>query len=222
MTAPSRRPTARARCPGPRCRCRSRWAELSTVSPGDFTVLTVPDVLEDRGDAWAGIDDAVGDVSRRPRAVGPRRRRARAGRAQLPARLPEDAGRAAARAAEQAPQRQGRRRVHGAQGRARRRRARAVGDAGRAAGRPRCSPSRSRASRARRAGPSFEPKWDGFRSIIFRSGDQVEIGSRNEKPMTRYFPEVVEAVLANFPRGASSTARSSSSGRGRTASTSTC
>ena len=45
----------------------------------------------------------------------------------------------------------------------------------------------------------YEPKWDGFRSIIFRSGDLVEIGSRNEKPMTRYFPEVVEAVLANFP-----------------------
>ena len=46
---------------------------------------------------------------------------------------------------------------------------------------------------------SFEPKWDGFRSIIFRDSDEVEIGSRNEKPMTRYFPEVVEAVLANFP-----------------------
>lgn len=46
---------------------------------------------------------------------------------------------------------------------------------------------------------SFEPKWDGFRSIIFRDGDEVEIGSRNEKPMTRYFPEVVEAVLKNFP-----------------------
>jgi len=45
----------------------------------------------------------------------------------------------------------------------------------------------------------YEPKWDGFRSIIFRDGDDVEIGSRNEKPMTRYFPEVVEAVLANFP-----------------------
>ena len=45
----------------------------------------------------------------------------------------------------------------------------------------------------------YEPKWDGFRSIIFRDGAQVEIGSRNEKPMTRYFPEVVEAVLANFP-----------------------
>src|SRR3954463_8311765 len=46
---------------------------------------------------------------------------------------------------------------------------------------------------------SYEPKWDGFRSIIFRDGDEVEIGSRNEKPMTRYFPELVEAVLANLP-----------------------
>ena len=50
-----------------------------------------------------------------------------------------------------------------------------------------------------RADVLYEPKWDGFRSIIFRSGDLVEIGSRNEKPMTRYFPEVVEAVLANLP-----------------------
>ncbi len=45
----------------------------------------------------------------------------------------------------------------------------------------------------------YEPKWDGFRSIVFRDGDEVEIGSRNEQPMTRYFPEVVEAVLANLP-----------------------
>ncbi len=49
------------------------------------------------------------------------------------------------------------------------------------------------------AGQLYEPKWDGFRSIIFRDGDEVEIGSRNERPMTRYFPDVVEAVLANFP-----------------------
>ena len=46
---------------------------------------------------------------------------------------------------------------------------------------------------------SFEPKWDGFRSIIFRDGDEVEIGSRNEKPMTRYFPEIVAAVKAYLP-----------------------
>ena len=48
-------------------------------------------------------------------------------------------------------------------------------------------------------GQLYEPKWDGFRSIVFRDGDEVEIGSRNERPMTRYFPEVVEAILANFP-----------------------
>ncbi len=46
---------------------------------------------------------------------------------------------------------------------------------------------------------SYEPKWDGFRSIVFRDGQEVEIGSRNERPMTRYFPEIVEAVQANLP-----------------------
>ena len=45
----------------------------------------------------------------------------------------------------------------------------------------------------------FEPKWDGFRSIIFRDGDEVEIGSRNERPMTRYFPELVAASIEEFP-----------------------
>jgi ATP-dependent DNA ligase len=52
------------------------------------------------------------------------------------------------------------------------------------------------------AGRMYEPKWDGFRSIIFRDGDEVEIGSRNERPMTRYFPEVVDAVRAGFPERA--------------------
>jgi ATP-dependent DNA ligase len=46
---------------------------------------------------------------------------------------------------------------------------------------------------------SYEPKWDGFRSILFRDADEVEIGSRNERPMTRYFPEVVIAIKANLP-----------------------
>jgi ATP-dependent DNA ligase len=46
----------------------------------------------------------------------------------------------------------------------------------------------------------IEPKWDGFRTIVFRDGDEVELGSRNERPMTRYFPEVVEAVKANLPQ----------------------
>ncbi|MCW2598244.1 MAG: ligC [Frankiales bacterium] len=45
----------------------------------------------------------------------------------------------------------------------------------------------------------YEPKWDGFRAIVFRDGDDVELGSRSEKPLTRYFPEVVAAVKANLP-----------------------
>jgi ATP-dependent DNA ligase len=44
-----------------------------------------------------------------------------------------------------------------------------------------------------------EPKWDGFRTIVFRDGDEVVLGSRNEKPMTRYFPELVESIKANTP-----------------------
>jgi ATP-dependent DNA ligase len=48
-------------------------------------------------------------------------------------------------------------------------------------------------------GGSYEPKWDGFRSIVFRDGDEVEIGSRNERPMTRYFPELVDALRAELP-----------------------
>jgi ATP-dependent DNA ligase len=46
---------------------------------------------------------------------------------------------------------------------------------------------------------SFEPKWDGFRTIVFRDGDEVELGSRNERPMTRYFPELVEATRTHLP-----------------------
>jgi ATP-dependent DNA ligase len=46
---------------------------------------------------------------------------------------------------------------------------------------------------------TYEPKWDGFRCIVFRDGDEVELGSRNERPLTRYFPEVVDAVRAELP-----------------------
>jgi ATP-dependent DNA ligase len=42
----------------------------------------------------------------------------------------------------------------------------------------------------------YEPKWDGFRTIAFRDGDDVQLQSRNGKPMNRYFPDVVEQVLA--------------------------
>jgi ATP-dependent DNA ligase len=49
------------------------------------------------------------------------------------------------------------------------------------------------------AGLLYEPKWDGFRCVVFRDGDEVELGSRNERPLTRYFPEVVDAVRRELP-----------------------
>jgi ATP-dependent DNA ligase len=51
----------------------------------------------------------------------------------------------------------------------------------------------------RHGGLSFEPKWDGFRCIVFRDGDEVELTSRNTKPLTRYFPEVVAAIRDQLP-----------------------
>ena len=48
-------------------------------------------------------------------------------------------------------------------------------------------------------GMRYEPKWDGFRTIIFRDGDEVDLVSRGGKSMTRYFPEVVEQALAQLP-----------------------
>ncbi|KGN38929.1 ATP-dependent DNA ligase [Knoellia aerolata] len=171
------------------------WEELVTVAPGDFTVLTVPEIVADRGDAWEGMGDAVGDVlpalalwdadverglgelnfppdypkmPGEPPRVQPSKRRTD--------RADEDYMRPKAERDEELRQQWGMPVV------------------------PPISPMLAKPSKKLVEGEvSYEPKWDGFRSIIYRSGDQVEIGSRNEKPMTRYFPDVVEAVLANFP-----------------------
>lgn len=43
---------------------------------------------------------------------------------------------------------------------------------------------------------AYEPKWDGFRCLAFRDGDDVDLRSRNDRPLARYFPEIVEALLA--------------------------
>jgi ATP-dependent DNA ligase len=45
----------------------------------------------------------------------------------------------------------------------------------------------------------YEPKWDGFRAIVFRDGDEVLIQSRDLKPLDRYFPELREPILRSFP-----------------------
>ncbi len=47
---------------------------------------------------------------------------------------------------------------------------------------------------------SYEPKWDGFRCIVFRDGDEVVMGSRNERPLNRYFPEMIEPFRLSLPK----------------------
>lgn len=68
---------------------------------------------------------------------------------------------------------------------------------------PPVAPMLAKASHAMPEGPPgqllFEPKWDGFRCIVFRDGDEVELGSRNERPLTRYFPELVGPIREQLP-----------------------
>jgi len=64
---------------------------------------------------------------------------------------------------------------------------------------PPVSPMLAKAVSAIPPGASYEPKWDGFRSILFRDGGEVELGSRNQRPMTRYFPELAEAARVELP-----------------------
>ena len=45
----------------------------------------------------------------------------------------------------------------------------------------------------------FEPKWDGFRALVFRDGDEILIQSRDQKSLNRYFPELIETLRAQLP-----------------------
>ncbi len=177
------------------------WDELPTVSPGDFTVLTVPDVLEDRGDAWEGIDAAVGDVTTAI-ALWDRDVEERGlGELNFPPDYPKMPG--------EPPRVQpSKRRQDKADAEYMAPKAERDAALREEWGMPVVPPVAPMLAKPvkgldakvlRDTEVVYEPKWDGFRSIVFRSGDRVEIGSRNEKPMTRYFPEVVEAALANLP-----------------------
>jgi ATP-dependent DNA ligase len=63
-------------------------------------------------------------------------------------------------------------------------------------------PMLSKVASALPEGPDwlFEPKWDGFRALVFRDGDEVFLQSRDGKPLGRYFPELVEQLAAQLPR----------------------
>ncbi|WP_278262176.1 ATP-dependent DNA ligase [Nocardia sp. AG03] len=60
--------------------------------------------------------------------------------------------------------------------------------------------AKSTPSLPREPGLSYEPKWDGFRCVVFRDGDEIELGSRNDRPLTRYFPELAELLKAALPQ----------------------
>ena len=175
------------------------WTELSTVSPGDFTILTVPDVLEDRGDAWAGMGADTGEVTG-ALALWHRDVEERGlGELNFPPDYPKMPG--------EPPRVQpSKRRSDKADAEYLAPKAERDADERERWGMPVVPPVAPMLAKPVKGiealdgeDVSFEPKWDGFRSIVFRSGDLVEIGSRNEKPMTRYFPEILEAALANLP-----------------------
>ncbi|MFC7488566.1 ATP-dependent DNA ligase [Knoellia sp. CPCC 206453] len=171
------------------------WEDLATVAPGDFTILTVPEIVADRGDAWEGMDVAVGDIAP-ALALWDADVERGLGELNFPPDYPKMPG--------EPPRVQpSKRRTDRADEDYMKPKAERDADLRTQWGMPvvpPIAPMLAKPSKKLVEGEvSYEPKWDGFRSIIYRSGDQVEIGSRNEKPMTRYFPDVVEAVRANFP-----------------------
>lgn len=171
------------------------WDELGTVAPADFTVLTVPEIVADRGDAWELMGESVGDIAP-ALALWDADIERGLGELNFPPDYPKMPG--------EPPRVQpSKRRADRADEDYMQPKAERDAELRKQWGMPvvpPIAPMLAKPSKKLIEGEvSYEPKWDGFRSIIYRSGDQVEIGSRNEKPMTRYFPDVVEAVLANFP-----------------------
>lgn len=167
------------------------WDELPDADPARYRVATVPGILADRGCAWASADDHVGDVTA---ALALWQADLDRGLGELnfppdypkmpgePPRVPPSKRRADRPAADYlAPK--------------------AERDA--EWGTPIVPPFGPMLAKLVKGFPTgdvlFEPKWDGFRTLIWRSGDRVELGSRNSRPLTRYFPEIVDAVRANFP-----------------------
>lgn len=167
------------------------WDELKDADPTRLTIHTVPALLADRGHPWADIDDHVGSLEGALKLWDADLERG-LGELNFPPDYPKmpnepprvpPSKRKADRAEEDylAPK--------------------AERDAEwRMPIVPPFGPMLAKLVKEfPRADVLFEPKWDGFRTIIWRSGDNVELGSRNTRPMTRYFPELVEAVKANFP-----------------------
>lgn len=167
------------------------WDELADADPRRFTVRTVPAILDRRPCAWTGIDENPGHIGE-ALALWEADLERGLGELNFPPDYPKMPG--------EPP------RVPPSKRKAERPDAdymapKAERDAewGTAIAPP-YGPMLAKAVKKLPKGEYlFEPKWDGFRAIVWRSGDRVEIGSRNTRPMTRYFPELVAAVVESFP-----------------------
>ena len=171
------------------------WAELPTVDPAELTVRTVPQRLAALGDPWAGLDDQAGSVLP---ALGLWAADLDRGLGELS--FPPDYPKMPGEPPRVQPSKRRTDRAEEDYLAPKAERDAAERDAWALPVLPPVAPMLAASMPSVPEGDYlYEPKWDGFRSIIFRSGDRVEIGSRNEKPMTRYFPEIVTAALASLP-----------------------
>lgn len=167
------------------------WDELRDARPADFTVHTVPELLSDRACPWSDIDEQVGDVAG-ALALWQADLDRGLGELNFPPDYPKMPG--------EPPRVQpSRRRTDRTEEDYLAPKAERDAEWGTAIAPPYGPMLAKLVKDFPKAEVIFEPKWDGFRSLIWRSGDRVELGSRNTRPLTRYFPELVEAVKANFP-----------------------
>lgn len=177
--------------PGARVSTPLTWQELPDADPRDLTLRTVPTLLERRGCPWADIDDEPGDIAGALALWAADLERG-LGELNFPPDYPKMPGE---------PPRvpPSKRRADRADDEYLAPKAERDAEWGTAITPP-YGPMLAKPVRRLPVGDFlYEPKWDGFRAIVWRSGDQVEIGSRNSRPMTRYFPELVRAFVENLP-----------------------
>ncbi|MBB1482972.1 ATP-dependent DNA ligase [Tessaracoccus sp. MC1865] len=168
-----------------------RWEDLDDVEPHQFTVHTAPGIVAERGCAWADIDDEAGTIDG-ALALWEKDLERGLGELNFPPDYPKMPGE---------PPRvpPSKRREDKTDDDYLAPKAERDAEWGTAVVPPFGPMLAKPVKKLPKGEYLFEPKWDGFRSIIWRSGDNVEIGSRNERPMTRYFPELVGAIIDNFP-----------------------